>query len=91
MFDSDFINDVTKRLSDCIPPNLSKFKKDLEKNFRVVLQSVFSKLDLVTREEFNVQKGVLLKTRAKLNLLEKQIAELETHLPKAKNLRRKTS
>jgi len=51
--------------------------KDLEKNLRTVLQGVFAKLDLVTREEFDVQQAVLLKTREKLEALEAQVAEIE--------------
>lgn len=51
--------------------------KDVEKNLRAVLQGVFAKLDLVTREEFEVQQAVLLKTRAKLEALEAQVAALE--------------
>lgn len=51
--------------------------KDLEKNLRAVLQSVFSKLDLVTREEFDVQQAVLLKTREKLEALEAKVAAIE--------------
>jgi hypothetical protein len=52
--------------------------KDLEKNLRAVLQSVFAKLDLVTREEFDVQQAVLLKTREKLEALEAKVAALES-------------
>lgn len=51
--------------------------KDLEKNLRAVLQSVFAKLDLVTREEFDVQQAVLLRTREKLEVLEAKVSELE--------------
>ena len=51
--------------------------KDLEKNLRAVLQGVFTKLDLVTREEFDVQQAVLLKTREKLEALEAKVAALE--------------
>jgi BMFP domain-containing protein YqiC len=51
--------------------------KDLEKNLRAVLQSVFTKLDLVTREEFDVQQAVLLRTREKLEALEAKVAALE--------------
>ncbi|HUX64046.1 accessory factor UbiK family protein [Sulfuricella sp.] len=51
--------------------------KDLEKNLRAVLQGVFAKLDLVTREEFDVQQAVLLKTREKLEALEAKVAEIE--------------
>jgi ubiquinone biosynthesis accessory factor UbiK len=85
MFDTKFIDDTVKRLSESLPPGLSKFKKDLEKNFRAILQSMFTKLDLVTREEFDVQKKVLTKTRSKLGILEKQMVYLENKLSKSKN------
>lgn len=85
MFDTKFIDDTVKRLSESLPPGLSKFKKELEKNFRAILQSMFAKLDLVTREEFDVQKKVLTKTRVKMNALEKQVTYLENHLAKPKN------
>lgn len=88
MFNSQFIDDIAKRLSDAIPPELQTFKKDLEKNFRTVLQSLFSKFDLVTREEFDVQKKVLAKTRAKVEILEKQLKEqLSTTVSKPKRNR----
>ena len=80
MFDSSFIENVVKKLSEAVPPGLQTVKQDLERNFRSVLQSAFAKLDLVTREEFDVQKGVLTKTRAKIDALEKQIAHLEAQL-----------
>jgi BMFP domain-containing protein YqiC len=51
--------------------------KDLERNVRAVLTSVFSRLDLVTREEFDVQREVLLRTRERLNELERKLAEIE--------------
>lgn len=76
---------MVKRLSDAVPPELKKLKADMERNFRAVLQSTFAKLDLVTREEFDAQAGVLAKTRKKLDHLEKQVAELEkTHKTSAK-------
>jgi ubiquinone biosynthesis accessory factor UbiK len=84
MFDTKFIDDTVKRLSESLPPGLNKFKKDLEKNFKAILQSMFAKLDLVTREEFDVQKKVLTKTRIKINALEKHVAFLENHLNKKK-------
>ncbi len=84
MFDMKFIDDTVKKLTESLPPGLNEFKKDLEKNFRAILQSMFAKLDLVTREEFDVQKKVLTKTRAKMNVLEKQVAHLEHHLSKSK-------
>jgi BMFP domain-containing protein YqiC len=84
MFDMKFIDDTVKRLTESLPPGLNKFKKDLEKNFRAILQSMFAKLDLVTREEFDIQKKVLSKTRVKINNFEKQITYIENHLPKPK-------
>lgn len=85
MFDTKFIDDAVKRLSESLPPGLNKFKKDLEKNFRAILQSMFAKFDLVTREEFDTQKKVLAKTRIKITALEKQVASLENYLTKAKH------
>jgi BMFP domain-containing protein YqiC len=77
MFDQRSIDDIAKRLSDVIPPNLSGLKDDVEKNFHAVLQGALGKLDLVTREEFEVQKAVLAKTRSKLEALEKRVTDIE--------------
>ncbi len=54
--------------------------KDVEKNIKVLLTAAFSRLDLVTREEFDVQQEVLLRTREKLILLESKVAALEEQL-----------
>lgn len=54
---------------------------DLERNLRVLLQSTFARLDLVTREEFDTQTQVLVRTRARLEELERRVAELEQKLP----------
>jgi BMFP domain-containing protein YqiC len=54
---------------------------DFEKNLRALLASFFSRLDLVTREEFDVQREVLARTRAKLQELEAKVAELEKLVP----------
>jgi hypothetical protein len=56
---------------------------DVEKNLRALLSGLFSRLDLVTREEFDVQREVLLRTRARLAELEKKVATLETGAPQA--------
>lgn len=56
---------------------------DIEKNLRATLAGLFAKLDLVTREEFDVQREVLTRTRAKLEALETRVAELETRSPPA--------
>ncbi len=82
MFDPKYIDDIAARLSNAVPPGLNALKDDMEKNFRAILQSALGKLDLVTREEFEVQKGVLAKTRSKLEALEARVAELEQALNK---------
>jgi len=80
MFDPKSIDDIASRLSDAIPPGLNTFKEDMEKNFRAILQSVLGKMELVTREEFEVQKGVLSKTRSRLEALEKKVSEIEKNI-----------
>ncbi len=77
MFDSKSIDDIAGRLADVLPSGLSNVKEDMEKNFHAILQGALGKLDLVTREEFEVQKAVLAKTRSKLELLEKRVEEIE--------------
>ncbi len=80
MFDTKTIDDIANRLSGAVPPGLNQFKEDMEKNVHAIVQSVLGKLDLVTREEFEVQKLVLAKTRSKLEDLEKRVADLEQQL-----------
>jgi BMFP domain-containing protein YqiC len=80
MFDPKALDDIAGRLANAVPPGLNNLKDDMEKNFRAILQTALGKLDLVTREEFEVQKGVLAKTRSKLETLEQQVAEIEARL-----------
>ncbi|MCK5830636.1 MAG: accessory factor UbiK family protein [Methylococcales bacterium] len=80
MFDQKSIDDIANRLSNAIPPGLSTMKEDMEKNFHAILQGALGKLDLVTREEFEVQKAVLAKTRSKLEALEKTVADIEQQI-----------
>lgn len=80
MLDFKAIDDLARRLSDLVPPGLDAARVDLEKNFRAALQAGLGKLDLVTREEFDVQRAVLLRTREKLEQLERTVAELEDQL-----------
>ena len=82
MFDPKSIDDIATRLSDAIPPGFTNLKEDMEKNFRAILQNALGKMDLVTREEFEVQKGVLAKTRSKLEGLEKRVSEMEQQILK---------
>ena len=80
MFDPKAIDDIANRLAGAIPPGLNNLKEDLEKTFHAILQGALGKLDLVTREEFEVQKMVLAKTRTKLEDLEKRVSEMESNL-----------
>lgn len=73
----NFLNDLSKKLSEALPKNLQTLKKDIEKNFHVVLQNTFNKLDLVTRDEFDAQTKVLARSRKKIETLEEKIKELE--------------
>ncbi|GDX84831.1 hypothetical protein LBMAG43_08730 [Methylococcaceae bacterium] len=77
MFDAKTIDEMANKLAGVIPPALHTVKDDLEKTFRAVLQSALGKMDLVTREEFEVQKLVLAKTRTNLEALEKRVEALE--------------
>jgi hypothetical protein len=71
------IEALAKKLADSLPGGLRTVREDLEQNFRSILQGGISRLDLVTREEFEVQEAVLARTREKLEALEKQVAEME--------------
>ncbi|MCH9694195.1 MAG: accessory factor UbiK family protein [Gammaproteobacteria bacterium] len=72
------IENLARKLADVVPEGLRSVRQDVEENFRAVLRSGISKLDLVTREEFEVQEAVLAKTREKLEALEAKLEELET-------------
>ncbi len=74
MLQNKFIEEITAKLSDLAAHSPLK---DFEKNSRAMLASVFAKMDLVTREEFDVQTEVLKRTREKLAELEAKLAELE--------------
>jgi BMFP domain-containing protein YqiC len=80
MFDSKSIDDIANRLANAIPPSFNHLKEDMEKNFHAILQSALARLDLVTREEFEIQKAVLAKTRQKLEVLEQRVAEIEKQI-----------
>ena len=75
--DKQFIDDLANRLANAVPPGVKNLQDDLERNFRGLLQSGFAKLDLVTREEFDVQTRVLERTRQKLTALEQELQSLQ--------------
>lgn len=80
MIDLKSIDDLARRLTSLVPPGLREAHADLEQNFKATLQAGLGKLDLVTREEFDVQRAVLLRTREKLDALERQVEILEARL-----------
>ena len=80
MIDFRQLDELARKLSDLVPPGMAAAREDLAQNFKAALQSGLAKLDLVTREEFDVQRAVLLRTREKLEQMERQVAELEARL-----------
>jgi BMFP domain-containing protein YqiC len=73
------IENLARKLAESVPDGLKSVRDDLENNFRSVLRAGMSKLDLVTREEFEVQQAVLARTREKLELLERALKEMQPH------------
>jgi BMFP domain-containing protein YqiC len=74
------IEDIARRLFEGLPEAARTMRRDIETNFRAVLQSSLGKLDLTTREEFEVQTKVLERTRARIEQLEQRIVTLEKRL-----------
>ncbi|AWH38846.1 hypothetical protein C1929_19720 [Stenotrophomonas sp. ZAC14D1_NAIMI4_6] len=77
MIDLNHLDDLARRLSDLVPPGLRESREELQATFKTALHAGLAKLDLVTREEFEVQRAVLLKTREKLDALEATVREIE--------------
>jgi len=77
MFDPKSLDELARKLAEAVPPGLAALRNDLEQNFKAVLQSGLAKLDLVTRQEFDIQAAVLRRSRERLEELEKRIAALE--------------
>ena len=74
------IDELARRLSSLVPNGLREGREELQQNFKSVLQTGLGKLDLVTREEFDVQRAVLLRTREQLEALQGTVAQLEAQL-----------
>ncbi|BCO17213.1 accessory factor UbiK family protein [Alteromonas sp. McT4-15] len=80
MLDPKKLEDLAKQIADAIPPGVKNMAEEAEGRVKTVLQSQLSKLDLVTREEFDIQSQVLIRTREKLDAMEARMAELEAKL-----------
>ena len=83
MIDLAQLDELARRLSSLVPPGLRDGREELQQNFKSVLQAGLGKLDLVTREEFEVQRAVLARTREKLEALERDLAALSGEAPRA--------
>jgi ubiquinone biosynthesis accessory factor UbiK len=81
-FDPKSLDELARKLAEAVPPGLAALSHDLEQNFKAVLQGGLAKLDLVTRQEFDIQAAVLRRSRERLEELEKRIATLEKAPPR---------
>jgi BMFP domain-containing protein YqiC len=77
---SNSLDELARRLADAVPESVRSFGRDLEGNFKAVLQAQLSKLDLVSRHEFDVQTALLARTQTALAALEARVKELEVRL-----------
>ncbi len=81
MIKAQLLAELAKRLADVLPPiGLQTAKADIKNNFQGILQAAFAKLDLVNREEFDLQLKLLASARAQIEQLEHQVADLEQSL-----------
>lgn len=85
MFDPKQFDDLAKKLFSTLPSSLQNIENDIQQKFKEILQATFTRMDLITREEFDVQCKVLARTREKLELLEQQIDNLMIQQQNDKN------
>ena len=81
-FEAKFLDEVVQKITSAIPDDLKVAKENFEKNTRAALEGVFQKLDLVTREEFDIQTKLLSKSQQRVKELENRITELEEKILK---------
>ncbi|CAN8139861.1 Ubiquinone biosynthesis accessory factor UbiK [uncultured Thiomicrorhabdus sp.] len=77
MFNPTQLEEMAKKLADAIPAGFAEFPEEGKKQVQLNLQRVLERMEMVSREEFDVQKAVLAKTRSKLEALEARLSELE--------------
>ncbi len=85
MLDTKIIDEISSKVTANLPKGLQTLQSDLQHNLRSTLSATLGKLNLVSREEFEIQQGVLARTRAKVDALERRVRELETALEKEDN------
>jgi len=76
MENKNTFDDLAKKITGLLPGNIQQIQQDIESNIKALLQSSLTKMNLVSREEFDVQSALLTRTREKLDQLEKQLAEI---------------
>jgi len=80
MLNPQKLEEIAKQVSDAMPEGVKSFGNEIDRKIKQVLQAQLGKLDMVSREEFDVQTQVLLRTREKFNAIEEKFAELEKKL-----------
>ena len=88
---NETVEKLARKLAESVPPGLRSVREELEQNFRSVLKTGLGKMDLVSREEFEVQEAVLARTRAKLEGLEERLKTLEADPVKKKPAKKKAA
>jgi ubiquinone biosynthesis accessory factor UbiK len=80
MIDAQKIDELVRKISDAMPKEFKEFDQEAKKQVKAVLEAGINKMNMVSREEFDIQSKMLAKTRAKLELLETQVSQLEQKL-----------
>jgi len=80
MLDTKSLDDLAQRLAHSLPKGVQALQSDLSRNLRAAVETSLGRLDLVTREAFDVQVAVLARTREKLKALEARVAQLEREM-----------
>ena len=85
MLDPKIFDDISKRLAGSVPPGMQSLQNDLQRNMHTAMEAALGKLNLVTRDEFDIQQAVLQRTRQKLEQLEGQLQALEMKQKEVQN------
>ncbi len=88
MMDPRILEQLIGRIADALPPEVGRLQDDMHRSLRAAIASALARMDLVTREEYEVQAAVLARAREKLDALEKQVASLEEQLIKSPRSRK---
>ena len=80
MLDPKTLDELSKRVAAGLPKGVQSFQEDLKRHLESTFEGLLGRLDLVTREEFEIQRGVLVRTREKLEAMEARVRELEARL-----------